>query len=85
MPIPAPPHVQDLLHRVHERSLGQERVLAEEGMGKADFETYMRDKFIALEQDKCEFVYTLARALTGCLLGIRGLKGLTIRPGRASA
>lgn len=62
MPIPAPPHIRALLDRLHAKSLEQEHILAKEGMGQADFDSYMRDKFIALEQDKCEFVYTLARA-----------------------
>jgi len=62
MPIPTSPHIQNLLDRLHAESLEQEHVLAKEGMGEADFDTYMKDKFIALEQDKCEFVYTLARA-----------------------
>lgn len=63
MPIPAPQHVLNLLDRLHAKSTEQEEILAKEGRGDVSFDDYMRDKFIALEQDKCEYVYTLARAL----------------------
>ncbi|KAK6506814.1 hypothetical protein TWF481_005274 [Arthrobotrys musiformis] len=58
-----PSHILSLLDRLHEASLNQES-----GLTKADFEASvihanMKDKFIALEQDKCHFVYQLAKAI----------------------
>ncbi|KAF3925959.1 hypothetical protein ABW20_dc0106643 [Dactylellina cionopaga] len=57
-----PPHILSLLDRLHAESLAQES-----GIKKADYEnsvvdSNMRDKFIALEQDKCHFLYQLVRA-----------------------
>ncbi|KAK6534840.1 hypothetical protein TWF281_006139 [Arthrobotrys megalospora] len=56
-------HIVSLLDRLHEASLNQES-----GLTKADYEgsvihSNMKDKFIALEQDKCHFVYQLAKAI----------------------
>ncbi|RVD81866.1 uncharacterized protein DFL_009713 [Arthrobotrys flagrans] len=58
-----PSHILSLLDRLHEASLNQES-----GLTKADYEASvihenMKDKFIALEQDKCHFVYQLAKAI----------------------
>ncbi|CAK7226513.1 hypothetical protein SCUCBS95973_006225 [Sporothrix curviconia] len=57
-----PSHIRELLQRLHDESTRQEKALS-----KADFvgrtsADVMRDKFIALEQDKCEFIYQLCRA-----------------------
>lgn len=68
MPIPAPPHVQSLLDRLHAKSTEQEEIYAKEGKGDLSFDDYMRDKFIALEADKCEYLYTLIRALDAKLV-----------------
>lgn len=71
--VDAPPHVLELLSSLHARSLEQEATIGEKIAqikdlpdAKERMADLMRDKFIALEQDKCEFVYTLLRA-TGAL------------------
>jgi hypothetical protein len=64
MSLRAPDHVHTLLARLHSESLSQEEVLKSEGMGHVDFDTYMKDKYIALEKEKCEYVYLLARAMS---------------------
>ncbi|KAH8819835.1 S-adenosyl-L-methionine-dependent methyltransferase [Xylogone sp. PMI_703] len=61
-PVVAPPHIHTLLDRLHQESLVQEASLGSYLSGSADFDSMMRDKFIALDQDKCQFVYQLARA-----------------------
>ncbi|KAK6349580.1 hypothetical protein TWF696_005865 [Orbilia brochopaga] len=58
-----PQHILALLTRLHAESLNQEA-----GIAKADYDasvihSNMKDKFIALEPDKCQFVYQLARAI----------------------
>lgn len=63
MSFPVPPHVKALLDKLHAESLSQEGILKTEGMGTMDFDTYMKDKYIALEREKCEYVYFLARAM----------------------
>ncbi|EPS39034.1 hypothetical protein H072_7190 [Dactylellina haptotyla CBS 200.50] len=57
-----PAHILSLLESLHAESLKQES-----GITKADYEnsvvdSNMKDKFIALEQDKCHFVYQLIRS-----------------------
>ncbi|KAA8642380.1 O-methyltransferase [Aspergillus tanneri] len=64
-PVNAPPHVHTLLSSLHAKSLAQEAALTPDTFTdrSADsFHALMQDKFIALEQDKCEFVYQLLRA-----------------------
>ena len=61
-----PPHVSSLLARLHAESLEQEKAF--EGKTAADFPGHtfaqvMADKFIALEEDKCHFLYQVARAI----------------------
>lgn len=67
----APANVQDLLNRLHGLSLDQEERLGfkdgglsinEAAATKETFDDLMRDKFIALTQDKATFVYQLIRA-----------------------
>ncbi|RFU32935.1 hypothetical protein B7463_g3405, partial [Scytalidium lignicola] len=62
-PVVAPPHVHALLDRLHQESLTQEAALGSYLSSSTDFDTLMRDKFIALDQDKCQFVYQIARAI----------------------
>ncbi|OPB42834.1 O-methyltransferase [Trichoderma guizhouense] len=63
-PVVAPDHVHALLNRLHEQSLTQEAALPSTYLSKPEgFDDLMRDKFIALDQDKCQFVYQLARAI----------------------
>lgn len=62
-PVVAPTHVLTLLDRLHEESLTQEAALGTYLSAADGFDDLMRDKFIALDQDKCQFVYQLARAI----------------------
>ncbi|OCF44240.1 hypothetical protein I317_01858 [Kwoniella heveanensis CBS 569] len=59
-PILAPPHIHALLERLHAKSEAQEREItsADYAQDKGDFDALMRDKFIALDRDKCWFVYS---------------------------
>ncbi|KAL7802348.1 S-adenosyl-L-methionine-dependent methyltransferase [Trichoderma aethiopicum] len=62
-PVVAPDHIHALLKHLHQESLTQEAALPSGYLGSPDgFDELMRDKFIALDQDKCQFVYQLARA-----------------------
>jgi predicted O-methyltransferase YrrM len=61
-PVVAPSHVLSLLDRLHDESLKQEAVLGSYYRTTQGFDDLMRDKFIALDKDKCHFVYQLARA-----------------------
>lgn len=63
-PVIAPPHVLTLLDRLHTESSTQEAALGTYlTPSTSDFDERMRDKFIALDQDKCHFVYQLLRAI----------------------
>jgi predicted O-methyltransferase YrrM len=62
-PVVAPVHVINLLNRLHRESSEQEAALGTYLSIPLGFDDLMRDKFIALDQDKCQFVYQLARAL----------------------
>ncbi|KAH8901953.1 S-adenosyl-L-methionine-dependent methyltransferase [Coniochaeta sp. PMI_546] len=63
-PVVAPDHVHALLDRLHKESTEQEAALGSYlNTTPAAFDDLMRDKFIALDQDKCQFVYQLARAI----------------------
>jgi predicted O-methyltransferase YrrM len=62
-PVIAPPHVHTLLNRLHQESSTQEATLGAYFPITENFDDLMRDKFIALDQDKCQFVYQLARAI----------------------
>jgi predicted O-methyltransferase YrrM len=62
-PVDAPPHVLALLDQLHKESLDQEAAGdIFEHSGDA-FKTIVSDKFIALDQDKCHFIYQLCRAI----------------------
>ncbi|KAK6904930.1 O-methyltransferase [Kwoniella mangroviensis CBS 10435] len=57
-PVVAPPHILKLLDDLHAISSQQEsQITAERLRDKQGFDEFMRDKFIALDQDKCWFVY----------------------------
>lgn len=62
-PVVAPAHIHALLDKLHLESSTQEAALGKYLDQTADFDDRMRDKFIALDQDKCQFVYQLARAI----------------------
>jgi hypothetical protein len=75
-PIAASPKVQELLQRLHTASRSQDtafssvafyggkyfRSLFNHRRWSSQDDDFMRDKFVALEHDKCEFLYLLARA-----------------------
>lgn len=56
-PIIAPPHIHALLDRLHELSTVQEEAATAQVIDAEDFDNFMRDKFIALDQDKCWYMY----------------------------
>ncbi len=61
-----PPHILALLDRLHAESLAQEALLDRSvfvgATSEAAKKDAVRDKFIALDQDKSQYVYALARA-----------------------
>ncbi|KAM3511375.1 hypothetical protein MY11210_004984 [Beauveria gryllotalpidicola] len=61
-----PQHILDLLDRLHAESLAQEHAMDRSVFAGAgtdeDKKTAVRDKFIALDQDKSQYVYALCRA-----------------------
>ncbi|POS70303.1 O-methyltransferase [Diaporthe helianthi] len=66
-PVVAPPHVHELLDRLHSRSAELEAKIDStvyKTAGTPAFDDLMRDKLVALDQDKSQFVYQLAR-MTG--------------------
>lgn len=61
-----PQHILDLLERLHALSLEQESKLnLADLMGKSDEEKkqIVSDQFVALEKDKCHFMYSIIRAI----------------------
>ncbi|KIY01163.1 uncharacterized protein Z520_02715 [Fonsecaea multimorphosa CBS 102226] len=62
-PVRAPPHVLALLDRLHAASRTQEDAIQPAEVETQGFDNYMRDKFIALDRDKAEFVYQLCGAI----------------------
>lgn len=65
-----PEHIRSILARLHAESLAQESQLTTDDFfagGEQAVARRMRDKFIALEEDKAQYVYGLARA-TGALV-----------------
>lgn len=61
-PVEAPEHVHELLRSLHARSLQQEKAFNISDIPKDSFDAFMEDKFVALEEDKCQLVYQLIRA-----------------------
>ncbi|EWC45632.1 hypothetical protein DRE_05193 [Drechslerella stenobrocha 248] len=57
-----PRHILSLLSRLHSQSLQQEAGIVRADYDAAVIDGNMKDKFIALEAEKCHFVYQLARA-----------------------
>ncbi|KAL4881101.1 S-adenosyl-L-methionine-dependent methyltransferase [Aspergillus karnatakaensis] len=78
-PIDAPEHIRHLLSKLHRISLDQEAAISTQGKvfsstvlddlkensenPKSAFDQLMLDKFIALDEDKCQFVYQLINAM----------------------
>ncbi|KAG6855928.1 hypothetical protein H0H87_009362 [Tephrocybe sp. NHM501043] len=58
-----PPHIISLLDRLHAESSAQESAITISAIDPAKFHDIMRDKFIALDKDKCHFVYQLSRTI----------------------
>jgi predicted O-methyltransferase YrrM len=75
-PVKAPNHVLELLSRLHKLSLEQEAAISNTETGNVNiakirgdlgsreaFDKLMLDKFIALDEDKCHFMYQLINAM----------------------
>lgn len=62
-PLEAPPHVLALLDRLHRTSEEQEAAFDITKYSAENLDDAAIDKFIALEQDKCQFVYQICRAI----------------------
>lgn len=60
-PVQASAAILSLLSNLHNKSLTQETALGNY-MASPNFDDLMRDKFIALDEDKCQFIYQLALA-----------------------
>ena len=73
-PVVASTKVLQLLQRLHALSSEQEKAFSEkwtqEYFQKEEWPTvadeHMRDKFVALDADKCQFIYLLARSMGVC-------------------
>lgn len=57
-----PAHTLSLLNRLHAESAAQEAELDASAYKPDTVDANMRDKFIALDQDKCHFIYQLCLA-----------------------
>jgi predicted O-methyltransferase YrrM len=62
-PVDAPASVLALLDRLHRESEAQEAELDITKYSPDSLHSAVNDKFIALDQDKCHFVYQLCRAI----------------------
>lgn len=71
-PINAPQHILQLLSELHAKSIEQEGIISKNGkLSTSDiiakpadeFDKLMLDKFIALDEDKCQFTYQLINAM----------------------
>ncbi|KAE8395924.1 S-adenosyl-L-methionine-dependent methyltransferase [Aspergillus alliaceus] len=57
------PHIRALLTNLHAQSTTQESALTEADFHTRSFDDVMRDKFIALDADKSQYLYQLCRAI----------------------
>ncbi|KAJ5759626.1 hypothetical protein N7520_006782 [Penicillium odoratum] len=65
-PLTATPHLLNFLKDLHSQSLSQESKIewtSLPGQTTNEFDNIMRDKFIALDQDKCELIYHILRSI----------------------
>lgn len=65
-PLTASPHLRTLLQALHSESLTQELKVDWASLPQQcsdEFDDIMRDKFIALDQDKCELIYHILRSI----------------------
>lgn len=58
-----PAHILSLLARLHKESKAQEAALSKDVFKDPSFHDVMRDKFIALDEDKAQFLFQLCRAI----------------------
>lgn len=58
-----PSRIIALLDRLHAESQTQESAISQQDLQARDFDDLMRDKFIALDQDKSQFIYQLCRTV----------------------
>ncbi|KAF7588580.1 hypothetical protein BBP40_005499 [Aspergillus hancockii] len=58
-----PPHIRTLLNTLHAQSSTQEATITASDYQSKTFDDLMRDKFIALDEDKCQYVYQLCRTI----------------------
>jgi hypothetical protein len=62
-PVHAPAGILEFLNRLHAMSTEQEEAIDKSELERVGFDNYMRDKYIALDQDKCWFVYQTCLAI----------------------
>ncbi|KAF8965842.1 hypothetical protein BGZ46_000491 [Entomortierella lignicola] len=63
-PLPdIPSHIHTLLQGLHSASLTQEASLTRDDYDSHSIDDIMRDKFIALDEDKAQYIYQLCRAI----------------------
>lgn len=57
------PHIRSLLTSLHKQSTTQESAITDTDYESRTFDDVMRDKFIALDEDKSQYVYQLCRII----------------------
>lgn len=66
-PNPLTPHIStqtlQLLDKLHAESLAQENAIDPAEVARVGFDAFMADKYIALDQDKCWFLYQMCLAI----------------------
>ncbi|KAF9180545.1 hypothetical protein BGZ51_006114 [Haplosporangium sp. Z 767] len=62
-PLDIPPNIHTLLQRLHSSSLKQEASITRADYDSHSLDDFMRDKFIALDEDKAQYIYQLCRAI----------------------
>lgn len=58
-----PDHIRTLLARLHAASASQEAALTKDDFKDRSFDEVMQDKFIALDENKSQYVYSVCRAI----------------------
>ena len=58
-----PQHTLQYLDRLHAESLAQEGAIDPAEVARVGFDAFMQDKYIALDQGKCWFVYQMCLAI----------------------
>ena len=57
------PHIRNLLTTLHKQSTTQESAITDADFESQTFDDVMRDKFIALDEDKSQYLYQLCRII----------------------